>query len=419
MPRHVQVMLAASLAFFFVTATTFTSLGYVLYTMVAQLGWSKAAAGLSFALLGLACGLSSPLPPVMMKAFGTRMTMFAGCLVLAAGFLIASMIENLGFFFVATSLMGIGFSLVAPSPAIYLLATWFPRTSARMIGFYFMVGSSGGIAGPLIVGTIVGLTGDWRLHWLVMAICALLVGLICLVCVRDAVKVESIEQVKDVRGQQGNERSLSAWTVREALRSPSFVILAAIMTVVQTVVTTAHATLVAHVANLGAGPAPGAIAMSLLAFAGTGAKGVTGAVCERYDPRGILIAGLALQTVAIALMSMTPLVVVACAAAVLFGAGWGMSWLSAHVLLLRYFGAAIAGDMTAMATMATTFAVLGPIGAGRIADVTGTYAPALLFLAVLLAAATAVAVLFLKAPKARELEVESEYPGIGELVAAE
>lgn len=419
MPRHVQVMLAASLAFFFVTATTFTSLGYVLYTMVAQLGWSKAAAGLSFALLGLACGLSSPLPPVMMKAFGTRMTMFAGCLVLAAGFLIASMIENLGFFFVATSLMGIGFSLVAPSPAIYLLATWFPRTSARMIGFYFMVGSSGGIAGPLIVGTIVGLTGDWRLHWLVMAICALLVGLICLVCVRDAVKVESIEQVKDVRGQQGNERPLSAWTVREALRSPSFVILAAIMTVVQTVVTTAHATLVAHVANLGAGPAPGAIAMSLLAFAGTGAKGVTGAVCERYDPRGILIAGLALQTVAIALMSMTPLVVVACAAAVLFGAGWGMSWLSAHVLLLRYFGAAIAGDMTAMATMATTFAVLGPIGAGRIADVTGTYAPALLFLAVLLAAATAIAVLFLKAPKARELEVESEYPGIGELVAAE
>lgn len=419
MPRHVQVMLAASLAFFFVTATTFTSLGYVLYTMVAQLGWSKAAAGLSFALLGLACGLSSPLPPVMMKAFGTRMTMFAGCLVLAAGFLIASMIENLGFFFVATSLMGIGFSLVAPSPAIYLLATWFPRTSARMIGFYFMVGSSGGIAGPLIVGTIVGLTGDWRLHWLVMAICALLVGLICLVCVRDAVKVESIEQVKDVRGQQGNERPLSAWTVREALRSPSFVILAAIMTVVQTVVTTAHATLVAHVANLGAGPAPGAIAMSLLAFAGTGAKGVTGAVCERYDPRGILIAGLALQTVAIALMSMTPLVVVACAAAVLFGAGWGMSWLSAHVLLLRYFGAAIAGDMTAMATMATTFAVLGPIGAGRIADVTGTYAPALLFLAVLLAAAIAVAVLFLKAPKARELEVESEYPGIGELVAAE
>ena len=75
MPRNAQVMFAASLAFFFVTATTFTSLGYVLYTMVAELSWSKAAAGLSFSLLGLACGIASPLPPVLMKMIGTRLTM--------------------------------------------------------------------------------------------------------------------------------------------------------------------------------------------------------------------------------------------------------------------------------------------------------------------------------------------------------
>ena len=39
MPRSLAVMIAASLGFFFVTATTFTSLGYVLYTMVADLHW--------------------------------------------------------------------------------------------------------------------------------------------------------------------------------------------------------------------------------------------------------------------------------------------------------------------------------------------------------------------------------------------
>ena len=66
MPRSLLVMIVASLGFFFVTATTFTSLGYVLYTMVADLGWSQATAGVSFSLLGLACGLSSPLPPLVM-----------------------------------------------------------------------------------------------------------------------------------------------------------------------------------------------------------------------------------------------------------------------------------------------------------------------------------------------------------------
>ncbi|MCJ2179436.1 CynX/NimT family MFS transporter [Novosphingobium album (ex Hu et al. 2023)] len=409
MPRNAQVMLAASLAFFFVTATTFTSLGYVLYTMVAELGWSKASAGLSFSLLGLACGLASPLPPLLMKTIGTRWTMTAGCLVLAAGFLLASVITDLNFFFIATALMGIGFTLAAPSPAVYLLATWFPRTSARMIGFYFMIGSSGGIAGPLIVGTIVGLTGDWRLHWMVMAVCSAILALICFACIRDAVKVENVDQVKEAGGQgEQTPAKGGAWTVRKALFTPAFLVLAVVMTVVQMVVTSTHSILVAHIANLGEGAAPGAIAMSLLAFAGTGAKGMTGAVCERIDPRRILVLGLLLQAAAMLLLWSTPLVLVACAAAVLFGTGWGMAWLSAHVLILRYFGAAIAGDMVAMATTATTLAVLGPVGAGRIADVTGSYAPAMLVFAILLACATAIAVMFLRAPGPASVEAEAE-----------
>lgn len=418
MPRSVLVLFAASLGFFFVTATTFTSLGYVLYTMVAQLGWSKAAAGLSFSLLGLACGLASPLPPLLMKSIGTRLTMFAGCLVLAAGFFIASQIEHLTLFFVATTLMGVGFSLIAPSPAVYLLATWFPRTSARMIGFYFMSGAAGGIAGPLIVGAIVGMTGDWRLHWMVMAVSAVVLGLICLVCIRDAVKVESVEQVKGAGHEQDVPAEKSLWTVRQALRTPSFLILALVMTVVQTAVTSAHSILVAHIANLGEGAAPGALAMSLLAFAGTGAKGLTGTLSERIDPRRILIAGLALQAIAMALLWSTSIVLVATAAATLFGLGWGMAWLSAHILLLRYFGAGIAGDMTAMATTATTFAVLGPILAGRIADVTGGYSLAILIFALLLAASTVVAVLFLRAPVRRPIP-ETDMIEDGELVPAE
>lgn len=415
MPRSAQVMFAASLGFFFVTATTFTSLGYVLYTMVAELGWSQAMAGFSFSLLGLACGLASPLPPLLMKAVGTRMTVVGGCLVLAAGFFVASQIHALEWFFVATTLMGAGFSLVAPSPAIYLLATWFPNTSSRMMGFYFMSGSAGGIAGPLIVGAIVGFTGDWRLHWMVMSGSALVLGMISLLCIRDAVKVQSVEQVKGA-GHAAHVAGAGEWSVRRALLSPSFLILALIMSVVQTAVTSMHSILVTHIAQLGDGAAPGAIAMSLLAFAGTIAKGMTGAAAERLDPRRILIAGLFLQSLAMAILWASTSVFWATAAAAIFGLGWGMAWLCAHVLLLRYFGAAIAGDMTAMATTATTIAVLGPIGAGRTADLTGSYGPALLVFALMLGTATLGAILFLRAPVSRK---DDAAPTPAELVPAE
>lgn len=419
MPRNLVVMIVASLGFFFVTATTFTSLGYVLYTMVAELGWSMAAAGLSFSLLGLACGLSSPLPPVMMKMIGTRLTMALGCVVLATGFGIASIIQQLGLFFLATTLMGVGFSLVAPAPAMYLLATWFPRTAARMIGFYFMAGSSGGIAGPLIVGAIVGLTGSWRVHWMAMAVAALVLGILCLIGIRDAVKVESVEQVTDAGARGGKaEASASLWTVREALFSSSFLILVFAMIVVQTAVTTAHSTLVSHVVKLGAGPASGAVAMSLLALAGTIAKGFTGALCERTDPKRLLVGGLALQCAAMLMLFMAKGVAAAYAGSILFGVGWGLAWLSAHILLLRYFGAAIAGDTTAMATAATTFAVLGPIMAGRIADLTGSFAPALLAFAALLALATLSTALFLRAPVRRAQAPEAVGPAEAQLVQA-
>lgn len=403
MPRQMLVMLAASLGFFFATATTFTSLGYVLYTMVAELGWSQTLAGMSFSLLGLACGLSSPLPPLMMRAVGTRMTMTIGGLVLAAGFFLAAAVHGIGLFFVATTLMGIGFSIVAPSPAVYLLATWFPERSARMMGFYFMAGAMGGIVGPLIVNLIVTYTGSWRMHWTAMGVSALGLSLILFLCIRDAVKVETTDQVK----QAGSHRAdtvdgPSLWTVSQAVRTPTFLLLALAMMVVQTIVTTMHSVLVTHVASLGTGTSgAGALAMSLLAMTGTFAKGVTGALTERVDAKAVLVTGLGLQAAAVALLCLTGTPVWVYAFALIFGLGWGFSWLSAHVLLLRYFGASIAGEMVAVATMCTTFAVLGPLSAGWAADTTGSFVPMFAVVAVLLAIVAVTSALFMHTPAPR------------------
>ena len=140
--------------------------------------------------------------------------------------------------------------------------------------------------------------------------------------------------------------------------------------------------------------------MSLLALAGTLAKGFTGALSERINPKSLLVVGLALQSIAMGLLCMATGVASAYTASILFGVGWGLSWLSAHVLLLRYFGAAIVGSMTAMATTVTTVAVLGPIMAGRVADVTGSFSPILLALAAVLALVT-VSTAFLLRPPAR------------------
>lgn len=420
MTRSTLIFVAVSLGFFFVTATTFTSLGYVLYTMVDDLGWSQVAAGMGFSILGLACGLSSPLPPFIMKWVGTRLTMFIGSLVLAAGFLLAATIDRIEYFFLATTLMGAGFSLIAPSPAVYLLATWFPDRSARLMGYYFMAGSFGGVVGPLIVGAIVTLTGSWRVHWFLMALAALVLGVLFLLCIRDKVRVETVEQVKAAGGGGRREGDLAPdWTVRRALASPIFIQIAFAMLVVQTVVTTMHSTLVAHVAALGHGSASGAFAMSLLALAGTLSKGVTGVLSERLSAKLLLVGGLCLQCFAMLALGSISTPAMIYLTALLFGTGWGFGWLAAHILLLRYFGAAIAGEMVAMATMATTAAVLGPLYAGYIADTQGGFSPAFMSFALLLGLAALVAMLLPAVRSAPSREVESALPADPGLSPAE
>jgi MFS family permease len=380
---------------------------------------------MSFSFLGLACGLSSPLAPMMMKWIGTRLTMFLGGVVLGVGFLLAATVHGILIFFVATTFMGVGFSLIAPSPAVYLLATWFPKTASRMIGFYFMAGAFGGVVGPLVVGAIVSTTGSWRVHWMVMSVAAFAVGLISLATIKDAVPVTAVADVKNAGlAEKTGATEVAPWTVRQALMSRSFLLLALAMMIVQTVVTTMHSSLVSHVASLGHGPTPGALAMSLLALTGTLTKGVSGALSEKINPKLLLVWGLALQGAAMVLLSVSIVPGWAFVAALLFGVGWGLSWLSAHVLLLRYFGGAIAGDMVAMATMATTFAVVGPLVAGWSADNTGSFVPVFLIFASLLALTVVVTAFFLRPPTPRAVaqptsDTERQPVGAASLSAAE
>ncbi len=371
------VLAAASLAFFFVTGTTFTSLAVVLFTMCADLHWSLTEAGLSFSLLGLACGLSSPLPAIAIRWIGARWTVSGGALVLAAGFLIASDSYGIGAFFVAVCLMGTGFSLLAPVPGMFLLPRWFPETSQRMIGFYFMGGSAGGVLGPVLVNASVAWSGSWRLHWALMAGAATLLAVLCAVFVRD----RSERAVTAEAAGHPVVGSATGWTTRAAMLTPPFLAIAFAMLVVQTGLTVVNSSLVAHMSRIGAGASAGALATGLLALAGTLAKGVTGAVAERIHPRTMLLASLLLGGGSFLLFGVAHAPAPVFLAAALFGISWGVAWLSAHLLLLRRFGRVVAPDLVALATTITTVAVIGPVAAGRIADRTGSFSPIFLIVA--------------------------------------
>ena len=387
------VLAILSLAFFFVTATTFTSLAVVLFTMSAQLHWSMAEAFSSFSLLGLACGLSSPLPAISIRWIGARWTATAGCLLMAVGFGIASLSHGIAEFFIAIVLMGTAFSLVAPVPGMFLLPRWFPDHAPRIVGLYFMGGSAGGVLGPVLVNASVSWTQNWREHWALMAGAAVVLGMACALFVRD--RAESAVVADTARAHAA---PVPGWTTRTAIRTWPFAVTAFAMVVVQTALTVMNGSLFPHMHLLGASPATAAMASALVALTGTLAKGAAGALTERVHPLQMLLASLVLGALAFALFGLAHSITLNFVAAALVGTSWGTAWLSAHLLLLRRFGRVVTPDLVAIATTITTVAVIGPFAAGIVADHTGSFSPIFLVVSALFLVALIPAVLLRREP---------------------
>jgi MFS family permease len=393
---------AAAFAYFFVNFATFASLGVVLFTMAGELHWSMTAAGFSFSLLGLACGLSSTLPTIAMKYVGGRGSMVIGAALFFFGCLLASVSHSLLIFDLAIAMLGAGYTFAGNIPGVILIAQWFERGSARLVGIYLMLGALGAAAAPPTVELVVRQLG-WRSHWQVLAGIAAIVGAICLTFIRDrdgntAALPEPTQE----------SAAISAWTPRQAVLTPQFVILTAALVFTMTAVTTINSIMVTHLVKLGSTAIIAAWALGTLSFTGTLLKGAAGHLCETRTPKNFVVIGLLSQAVGCALLVVAASGVIEFTAAIVFGAGWAFALVGGWVALMRYFGGPTGARILAIVQLVTTVGAAGPIGAGLIADRWGSFTPIFVFYALVLFL-LAVPVLLMRAPVPRKLATAQDY----------
>jgi MFS family permease len=213
-----------------------------------------------------------------------------------------------------------------------------------------------------------------------MSAVALVVGLICLVFVRDL----ETSAAPATRTGVGNAATGPAWTPRQAVFTMQFAVLTAALALTMTAVTTINGIVVTHLAKLGLSPATGAWALGALSFTGTLMKGATGHLCESKSPKAFVILGLLCQAAGCALLIVSTTTIVAFAAAILFGAGWAFALVAGWVVLMRYFGGPTGARILAIVQLVTTVGAAGPIGAGIIADRWGTFTPIFAIYAIVL-----------------------------------
>jgi MFS family permease len=373
-PRAWITLAAVSAVYFLITATTFTSLGVVLPSMIGELHWSWSAAGLGFTLLGVVCGLTSTVPAWLIRHAGLRPTLVLGSAVMAAAFLCLARTRSVALYDIACCLAGLGFTLLATVPGTYLLARCFVRPSFAF-GLYFTVGGLGGVAGPLGFLRILSVSGDWRDYWLMSAALTAGAGILA------AVLVDTVTDVRADASVAATQLQSRTWSAAAALRTPQFAVLAAAYGTFLLVGITVNAISVGHLAQRGV---PAVLAGGLLsgeAFINAVARIAGGALGDVVDPRKLLalsLAALIAGLVALAFAHSLPLLLLYAAC---IGIGYGLTFFASTILLLNYFGAAANLELFSMVNLTATLASVGPLLAGWTHDLTGGFVPFLLALA--------------------------------------
>lgn len=398
-----------SLIFFVISAGAFSSLGVVLPSMVKELGWNWEDAGWGYTLLGVACGLAAPLPALLIRRIGVRLTMAVGMAAMLGGFAAMATAHAVWTYLVATTLIGLAFALVSTIPGTHVLTDIFKNRSTAL-GAYFACGGLGGVAGPLVYVAINEVTHGWRPYWWTFVGASLLVGVFAIATTpprhdESKHRAETPEQVGPGELIEG----LHDWTVRRALMTPQFYVILGVYTTYLLINTTAHAFGVQHLIERHVDAKSAAVMLSLEAFVGVAVSVLGGWLGEKVSTKTLMIicmASVAIGQFALAEASNWSLMSVY---AIGVGAGYGLSFMPPAMMLLKYFGKRANLELFSIMCLLSTAAAAGPAFGGWARETLGSFED-LFLLCGAVTTAMFVATLFLRPPalKASVPEVSAQ-----------
>ena len=323
-------------------------------------------------------GLIGPIQGWLVDRFGPRRVTRAGIIILAIGFLLFSRINSPLTFYLAFIVMAVGGSLMGYITITTAVVNWFERRRSTALSLVSVGGAFGGVAVPLTV--LAFETIGWRTTAVVSAGLILAVGL---PMTRTLVQRPSDMGLLPDGDEPYDEndpllrRAATSrdFTLREALREPSFWWLSLGHGFALFVVGAVNVHMVSHLnESLGysLGMASGVYsAVTLLFMFGTLAGGWIG---DHHSKRFMAFCCMGMHAVGMLLLSHAQSFLMVVAFVLLHGLAWGMRGPQMAALRADYFGRKSFGTIMGLSNMIVILgAIAGPLIAGYLYDQTGNY----------------------------------------------
>jgi len=377
----------AALVYFTASGAFYYSYGVFLPKICSEYGWSRTLVGGALSVGLLAFGLPSPLIGASIARFGPRANIVYGNLLMAlglAGMSIATEVWQLYLFYGILGGLGAGFGLYMAATTV--VNNWFIKKRSMAMGILISAGGLGGFAFPPLATWLISRFG-LQLAWLAMAmivlVCSVLIGGWILIRNGPEEMGQTPDSISNAHADAIEEetshtsrvyRSPVNWKKGQAIRTPTIWLIATLCSTSSLAVGTVTAHQVAYLMDLGFSPIVAAMTlalvsgMSILGRLGFGLLGV------RFAVRHLAIFSSFAQVIALLILLTTKSLPLIYAYTVIFGISSGALIVALPEFIGAYYGrihfSQILGLIFPLILLAEA---TGPVIAGAIKDVIGTY----------------------------------------------
>ena len=357
----------------FVFGSGYNTGGLFFPHLLKHFGWKRAQLStLQGAALPLSAGLSAPLIGWLLDRVEARVVMVAGVIMTGVSFLIASRVDSFGPLFGAYVLLGVGIGASTLLPCALVIANWFGARRGLAMGLTF-AGTSLGGAAMTLVGNFAIARGGWRAGYIALAIPMFIVVVPLVILV---VRTRPPQAGGRITVAQASD-ALPGFELREAWRTRSFWMISAAQFFFAAVAAGAGLHLITYLTELGYTPSFSAGMMSLVyVFAAFGKLGM-GLFADRVSARIALTFNFLAACVGMLLIFGAARTAVLIPFVLIFGLSLGAPLVLVPMLIAESLGLKRFGSIGGLTGIFNTLgAFVGPVGAGKIYDLSGSYVPA-------------------------------------------
>jgi MFS family permease len=336
-------------------------------------GWSRAKLSAGFSVGALSAGLAGPVVGWLLDRVDARKVMTAGVFLTFLSYVGLSRMYSFEQLVLCNLLVGVGLCACTGIPCSLVIANWFQERRGLAMGIALTGASVGGAVMIVVINHVVA-SGGWRLAYLIIAVPMLVIVVpLILAFVRTRPAEKASRDATDAAPVQ-----LPGLEVRQAFASRSLWLATLLQFLGASIWAGIGQHFIAYLIGIGYTAAFSAHMLSIVFLVTTAGSLLSGPLADRINARRALAATWVLGAISmVALLYATHLgalgLHVILAGLVIGGTGVLTPLLLLEVLGIKNFGYL----MGVSAVFGTLGFAAGPIIAGRIYDVTGSYSIAL------------------------------------------